>query len=276
MKKPPQNGKQMLAAMHARALRLAKENLREMVNQQLQYYRSQGLEAEITPQIQNLLSSSSFRTRTVNRMNTLATNPEKVRQYIYATNKETGEVVSGEAAIARYNRYATSKIAKPASQVKIVLDNFVDAVEEMFYDNGAYQNFVNVLHQLVGQDYSSVSEQEWTQYNNGRYMTEHDKNYVIYKSSDNANARQSISNELARLISQVGENEAARRIVKHAGDAYSSMVAAAVTMYPNIMRNAMETIAVIFSENPDPRYVADMNEAYAEQQGWVTDEDLEE
>ena len=32
----------------------------------------------------------------------------------------------------------------------------------------------------------------------------------------------------------------------------------------------------IFSENPDPRYVADMNEAYAEQQGWVTDEDLEE
>ena len=270
------NARQQKAQMHARALRAAKESLMQAVNRQLQSARAKGYEAEVTPQVLHLLNLEQFRQRDVQKMNRLANNPEKLKEYILATNSETGEVVSGEVAIARYNRYATSKIAKPASQVKIVLDNFVDVVEEMFYDNGAYQNFVNVLHQLVGQDYSPVSEQEWTQYNNGRYMTEHDKNYVIYKSSDNANARQSISNELARLISQVGENEAARRIVKHAGDAYSSMVAAAVTMYPNIMRNAMETIAAIFSENPDPRYVADMNEAYAEQQGWVTDEDLEE
>lgn len=270
------NAKQSRAARHARELRYAKDNLLQAVNRQLQSVRSQGLDAEVTPQIQRLLDVQQYRTRDVQRMNRLANSPEKLREYIYSYNSDTGEIASGEAAIARYNRYVTSKIAKPAKQVQVVLDNFVGAVEEMFYDNGAYQNFVNVLHQLVGQDYSPVSEQEWTQYNNGRYMTEHDKNYVIYKSSVNANARQSISNELARLISQVGENEAARRIVRHSGDAYSSMVAAAVTMYPNILRGAMETIAAIFSENPDPRHVADMNEAYAEQQGWVTDDDLEE
>lgn len=270
------NAKQRSAAQHARELRYAKDSLLQAVNRQLQSARAQGNEAEVTPQIQRLLSVEQYRARDVQRMNKLANNPEKLKEYILATNIETGEVVSGEAAIIRYNRYATSKIAKPAKQTKVVIENFVDTVERMFADDNAYLRFVSVLDSLVSLDYSPVSEEEWSRYNNGRNMADHDKAYVIYKSADNANARQTISNELARLISRVGENEAARRIVENASDAYSSMVAAAVTLYEGILRNAMQTIASIFSSNPDPRHVADMNEAYAEQQGWVTDEDLEE
>ena len=208
MKKPPQNGKQMLAAMHARALRLAKENLREMVNQQLQYYRSQGLEAEITPQIQNLLSSSLFRTRTVNRMNTLATNPEKVRQYIYATNKETGEVVSGEAAIARYNRYATSKIAKPAKQAEVIRENFEDTLQKAFVDTAQAEAFLTAVNQAMVGDTSVIDDNEW----GPKFITEHDRQWALRDSSP---IIAMVHNAVQRSVNTVGLNEFARRVNAH-------------------------------------------------------------
>ena len=125
------NARQQKAKMHARSLRAAKESLMQAVNRQLQSFRAKGYEAEVTPQVLRLLNIEQFRQRDVQQMNRLANNPEKLKEYILAFDSETGEVVSGEVAVSRYNRYATSKIAKPASQVKIVLDNFVDAVEEI-------------------------------------------------------------------------------------------------------------------------------------------------
>ena len=92
----------------------------QAVNRQLQSFRAKGYEAEVTPQVLRLLSLEQFRQRDVQQMNRLANNPEKLKEYILASDSETGEVVSGEAAIARYNRYATSKIAKPAKQAEVI------------------------------------------------------------------------------------------------------------------------------------------------------------
>lgn len=264
MKKLPQNGKQMLAAMHARALRLAKENLREMVNQQLQYYRSQGLEAEITPQIQNLLSSSTFRTRIVNRMNTLAASPEKVRQYIYATNKETGEIVSGEAAIARYNRYATSKIAKPAREEQVVTDNFVDAVSQQFVDDTAYQAFVGQLDAFMSGDYSGISESDW-----GNLKTEHDRNWVARSNQNNV---QAIRSALNRAIERRGLLDVMRAINTNP-KLMDNLTAAAASGYREKAGAAMSEILEIFNPNGSAFDMGDMQSTYESQ---YEDSDFEE
>lgn len=208
MKKPPQNNKQMLAAMHARALRLAKENLREMVNQQLQYYKAQGYEAEITPQIQNLLSTDAYRTRVVTRMTALASNPTKLRDYIYATDKDTGIPVSGEAAVARYNRYATSKIAKPARQAQVVRENFEETVEKSFVDTAQAEAFLAAVNQAMVGDTSVIDDTQW----GPKFITEHDRQWALH---DNASIIAMVNNAVQRDVNSIGLDEFARRVNAH-------------------------------------------------------------
>lgn len=259
MKKPPQNGKQMLAAMHARALRLAKENLREMVNQQLQYYRSQGLEAEITPQIQNLLSSSSFRTRTVNRMNTLATNPDKVRQYIYATNKETGEVVSGEEAIARYNRYATSKIAKPAKQAEVVRENFEDTVQKAFVDTSQAEAFLAAVNQAMTGDTSVIDDKQW----GPKFVTEHDRKWAL---QDSSSVIAMVHNAVQRSVNNMGLDNFARRVNTYPElfDELAAVIAGGHSKGTNskdIAYGAASKIVEILTGSSDPITIGDAVDA---------------
>ena len=111
------NHRQQVAAMHARELAKAKQQVLLKVNQYIQEVRAEDGTAEVTPQIQRLIELDKYRLRDVQRMRQIASDPQKVKEYVYAENAQ-GQVISGEKAIKRYQSYQHSGIAKPADQLK--------------------------------------------------------------------------------------------------------------------------------------------------------------
>lgn len=202
------NARQQKAQMHARSLRAAKESLIQAVNRQLQSARAKGYEAEVTPQVLRLLNLEQFRQRDVQQMNRLANNPEKLKEYILAFDSETGEVVSGEAAIARYNRYATSKIAKPAKQAEVIRENFEDTLQKAFVDTAQAEAFLTAVNQAMVGDTSVIDDNEWGQ----KFITEHDRQWALRDSSP---IIAMVHNAVQRSVNTVGLNEFARRVNAH-------------------------------------------------------------
>ena len=202
------NARQQKAQMHARSLRAAKESLIQAVNRQLQSARAKGYEAEVTPQVLRLLNLEQFRQRDVQQMNRLANNPEKLKEYILASDSETGEVISGEAAITRYNRYATSKIAKPAKQAEVIRENFEDTLQKAFVDTAQAEAFLTAVNQAMVGDTSVIDDNEWGQ----KFITEHDRQWALRDSSP---IIAMVHNAVQRSVNTVGLNEFARRVNAH-------------------------------------------------------------
>ena len=202
------NARQQKAQMHARSLRAAKESLIQAVNRQLQSARAKGYEAEVTPQVLRLLNLEQFRQRDVQQMNRLANNPEKLKEYILAFDSETGEVVSGEAAIARYNRYATSKIAKPAKQAEVIRENFEDTLQKAFVDTAQAEAFLTAVNQAMVGDTSVIDDNEW----GPKFITEHDRQWALRDSSP---IIAMVHNAVQCSVNTVGLNEFARRVNAH-------------------------------------------------------------
>ena len=202
------NARQQKAQMHARSLRAAKESLIQAVNRQLQSARAKGYEAEVTPQVLRLLNLEKFRQRDVQQMNRLANNPEKLKEYILASDSETGEVISGEAAINRYNRYATSKIAKPAKQAEVIRENFEDTLQKAFVDTAQAEAFITAVNQAMVGDTSVIDDNEW----GPKFITEHDRQWALRDSSP---IIAMVHNAVQRSVNTVGLNEFARRVNAH-------------------------------------------------------------
>lgn len=202
------NARQQKAQMHARSLRAAKQSLIQAVNRQLQSARAKGYEAEVTPQVLRLLNLEQFRQRDVQQMNRLANNPEKLKEYILASDSETGEVISGEAAINRYNRYATSKIAKPAKQAEVIRENFEDTLQKAFVDTAQAEAFITAVNQAMVGDTSVIDDNEW----GPKFITEHDRQWALRDSSP---IIAMVHNAVQRSVNTVGLNEFARRVNAH-------------------------------------------------------------
>lgn len=258
------NARQRSAAQHARELRYAKDNLLQAVNRQLQSVKTQGLDAEVTPQIQRLLDVQQYRARDVQRMNRLANSPEKLKEYILSYDSETGEVFSGEKAIERYNRYAVSKIAKPAREEQVVTDNFVDAVSQQFVDDTAYQAFAGQLDAFMSGDYSGISESDW-----GNLKTEHDRNWVARSNQNNV---QAIRSALNRAIERRGLLDVMRAINTNP-KLMDDLTAAAASGYREKAGAAMSEILEIFNPNGSAFDMGDMQSTYESQ---YEDSDFEE
>ena len=73
------NHRQQVAAMHARELANAKQQLLLKVNQYIQEVRAEGGTAEVTPQIQRLIKLDKYRLRDVQRMRNIASDPKMYR-----------------------------------------------------------------------------------------------------------------------------------------------------------------------------------------------------
>lgn len=258
------NAKQRSAAQHARELRYAKDNLLQAVNRQLQSVKTQGLDAEVTPQIQRLLDVQQYRARDVQRMNRLANSPEKLKEYILSYDSETGEVFSGEQAIERYNRYAVSKIAKPAREEQVVTDNFVDAVSQQFVDDTAYQAFAEQLDAFMAGDYSGIPESDW-----GNLKTEHDRNWVVRSNQNNV---QAIRTALNRAIEHRGLLNVMRAINTNPR-LMDDLTAAAASGYREKAGAAMSEILEIFNPDGSALDMGDMQSTYESQ---YEDSDFEE
>lgn len=263
------NHRQQVAAMHARELAKAKQQLLLKVNQYIQEVRSEGGSAEVVPQLQRLISLGSYRLRDVQKMQQIASDPKKVQYYVYAVNA-SGEPISGEKAVERYARYATSSIyRKPVKEVDMMVDNVATTVKQAFVDLNAYQQFERFLHEVLSSPDNTIGDSWWQIAHPNWYSPDYrgDRNYgkveMVTQNIDNILEMRSA---LENLIEKEGVHEAAKRITDNYAKLQEASIIASIG-YKEVAGSAIQAVLLILlPSDRQPvnirRKLSDMQDAY--------------
>lgn len=250
------NNRQRLAAVHARELRQAKEALQQSLNTEMSKQRQRGYDVSAAPQIQRLLGLEQYRLRDYNKIMSLASNPNKLREYVVAVDTETGELVSGKAAMERASRRVgraavrASVDAEPAKEIDMMVDNVSETIADSFVDLSVLDTFEQYINGLLStpEQYVDVSTVEalhpsWLAAGGGQTQVK-----VGYASRqmvrDNVSKLFEIKGAIQRLISMEGEQEAARRIQENYGELQDASLTAAIG-YEAAAASALQSVLKI-------------------------------
>ena len=247
------NDRQRLAAVHARALRQAKQMLQQILNEEMQQQRKHGYKVSAAPQIQRLLGLEQYRLRDYNKIMSLANDSNKLREYVVSVNPETGELVSGEAALSRANRRAgraaarASVNAEPAKEVDIMVENVSDTIGDTIVDVSVLQQFLTFVNDLVLRPNTALSIHD---------MRRESANWLAsgYRGSGDYGAQEmakenainvlEIREAIARLISMEGDTAAAKRIKDNYDELQEAAIMAAIG-YKDAAASALQSVLKI-------------------------------
>lgn len=242
------NHRQQVAAMHARELAKVKQQLLFKVNQYIQEVRADGGNAKVVPQLQRLISLGSYRLRDVQKMREIASDPKKVHDYVYAVNA-SGEPISGEKAVERYARYATSPIYRePAKEVDMMVDNVATTVEQSFVDLKAYGEFEQFLTDVIHSSTTAIDESWWrtmhVNWDAPDYRGDRDygKEKMVEENRQNIYEMRAA---LQALVAREGVQAVAQRINDNYTELQEASIIAAIG-YAGNAASALQTVLKIF------------------------------
>lgn len=239
------NHRQRVVAMHARELAKAKQQLLLKVNQYIQEVRAEGGTAEVTPQIQRLIELDKYRLRDVQRMRQIASDPQNVKDYVYAENAQ-GIPISGEKAVERYASYTSSPIyresAKPARQEEVMLDNTAETVAQSFVDLKAYDEFEQFLTDVVQSPTTAIDESWWRTMDGNWDAPDYYKEKTIEENRKNVYEMRSA---LQALVAREGVQAVAQRINDNYTELQEAAIIAAIG-YAGNAASALQTVLKIF------------------------------
>lgn len=231
------NNRQRLAAVHARELRQAKEALRQSLNTEMRKQRQHGYDVSAAPQIQRLLGLEQYRFRDYNKIMSLASNPNKLREYVVAVDTETGVLVSGEAALKRASRRVgkaavrASVEAEPANELAVMTDNVSETIADTFVDTSVLQQFSAFVENLVLRPDIALQiddlQREHPNWFGAGYRGSIDFG-TRQMAKENAGNILEVRDAIVRLISMEGEVAAAKRIQDNYGELQEAAVMAAI------------------------------------------------
>lgn len=263
------NHRQQVAAMHARELAKAKQQLLLKVNQYIQEVRADGGNAKVVPQLQRLISLGSYRLRDVQKMRQIASDPKKVQEYVYAVNA-SGEPISGEKAAERYARYATSSIYRePAKEVDMMVDNVATTVEQTFVDLNAYQQFESFLQDVLSSPDNTIGDSWWhiahPEWESPSYRG--DRNYgkfeMVKQNMDNILEMRSA---LKNLIEKDGVHEVAKRIADNYAKLQEASIIASIGYKEAAGSAIQDVLLILLPSDRQPGNIrnrmSDMQDAY--------------
>lgn len=246
------NNRQRLAAVHARELRQAKEALQQSLNTEMSKQRQRGYDVSAAPQIQRLLGLEQYRQRDYNRIMSLASDPNKLREYVVAIDTDTGELVSGEAALSRANRRVgraarASVEAEPAKEIDVMVDGVVDTVKQTFVDLSVLQQFSSfvenlVLHPDVALQIDDLQREHPNWFGAGyRGSVDYGTREM---AKENAGNILEVRDAIVRLIAMEGEQAAAKRIQDNYGELQEAAIMAAIG-YKDAAASGLQTVLKI-------------------------------
>lgn len=245
------NAKRQQAALHARELRQAKENLLRQVNLKMGEAKAKGYQAQVLPQIQRLISMDKYRLRDVQKMRNLADNPEKLESYIFSVDTGTGEIVSGYEAYERRQRYERSGIYKPAKDTPpkesdIMIQNVSEEVEKAFVDDSALQQFRQFLSDLTRDPQGTAGDMALMLHSDWKKLNATQLYYAVGEMvTANVNNLFTMRSALESLVQKEGTAEVASRIASNWDELQEECITAAIG-YKSDASVAMQTVLRIF------------------------------
>lgn len=230
------NNRQKNAAAHARAMRQAKQMLQQILNEEMQQQRNHGYKVTAAPQVQRLLGLEQYRQRDYQKMVDLASNPQKLREYVVSVNPTTGELVSGGAAMARASKRVpraerASVIAEPAKELDTMVDNVAGAIDDTFVDGAVLQQFSAFVENLVLHPDTALQiddlQREHPNWFGAGYRGSIDFG-ARQMAEENAGNILEVRDAIVRLIAMEGETAAAKRIQDNYGELQEAAIMAAI------------------------------------------------
>ena len=247
------NNRQRLAAVHARALRQAKQMLQQILNEEMQQQRKHGYKVSAAPQVQRLLGLEQYRQRDYNKIMSLASNPNKLREYVVAVDTDTGEFVSGKAALDRASRRVgkaavrASVEAEPAKEVDIMVENVSDTIGDTIVDVSVLQKFLTFVNDLILRPNTALSIDDM-QREHPNWFASGYRGSVDYgvqeMAKENASNLLEIREAIARLISMEGDTAAAKRIKDNYDELQEAAITAAIG-YEDAAASALQSVLKI-------------------------------
>ena len=230
------NNRQKNAAAHARAMRQAKQMLQQILNEEMQQQRKHGYKVTAAPQVQRLLGLEQYRQRDYQKMVDLASNPQKLREYVVSVNPTTGELVSGGAAMTRASTRVpraerASVIAEPAKELDTMVDNVAATIDDTFVDVATLQQFSAfvenlVLHPDIALQIDDLQREHPNWFGAG-YRGSIDFG-ARQMAKENAGNILEVRDAIVRLIAMEGEAAAAKRIQDNYGELQEAAIMAAI------------------------------------------------
>lgn len=262
------NHKQQVAAMHARELRIAKDDLLIQINNYIQKVRSEGGRTEITPQLARLVNLDKYRARDVAKIQQLASSPTKLEEYIYAENAE-GYPVSGEKAVDRYRRALESGFIRPAKEEEVMIDNVADTMRATFVDESALNDFQIFLRQVMTNPSGVIDESWWRIAHLDWYTAGYRGNHDYAKAEmlkENASNVFEMQDALRALIDRDGIQKAAQRIKDNYEALQEQSIKASIGYKGNAADGLQQVLLMLLPEDRQPgnirHRIADMQEVY--------------
>lgn len=254
------NRRQAEAARNARELSLAKRQLINKVNQQVQQSKASGYKAELSPQLLRLIGIKQYRKRELQSINRLVSDDAKLSEYISVIDPATNELVSGGQAEERYRRYQSSGIYHAVErdelpkEADIIISNFISEAEKAFVDDTVYREFMSTLNSLLNGDFTVVPESVWREEHAGIFETrvrhgerkassvDHSREHFVrdvnqYNLTD-------IESAVARLIDEEGTEEVIRRMAEAGENLIDSLWRAGIG-YPSKAAKATQQILLV-------------------------------
>lgn len=254
--------------MHARELRIAKDDLMVQINNYINNVRSEGGRTEITPQLARLVNLDKYRARDVAKIQHLASSPDKLEEYIYAENAE-GYPISGEKAVERYARAVSSGFIRPAKEAEIMVDNVAETMRDTFVDESALHEFEYFLRRVMTDPAGTIDESWWRiahgNWYTAGYRGEHDyaKAEMLKENASNVFEMQ---DGLRTLISRDGIQKAARRIKDNYEALQEQAIKACIGYKGNAADGLQQVLLMLLPEDRQPgnirHRIADMQEVY--------------
>lgn len=250
--KPTKQTRQQKKWAHAAELSEAKLNLQNAINQEIQKERANGNTAQVTPQILTLLRTPSYSAKAVTKMKKMFNDRDALREYLFIVDSD-GTIISGDKAIARYEQFAKSGIAKPTYEVDVILQNFYEHLQSVMgsttdehynEDNMALRSFVNLMQRLSQADVTAVPENQWRMYR-PNIKTADSREWVVNEGSKNVD---SIGYWFEQWVNAIGEDRASEYISKNAEDLNESLIKMAIGYYPDASA-AFNSLRAVFSSS---------------------------
>ena len=241
------NHKQQVAAMHARELRIAKDDLLVQINSYINKVSSEGGRTEITPQLSRLLNLDKYRARDVAKIQQLVSNPDKLQEYIYAENA-AGYPISGEKAVERYVKAVESGFVRPAKEKEIMVDNVAETMRATYGS--------------IDESWWRIAHSDW--YPDG-YRGSHDygKAEMLKENASNVFEMQ---DALRTLIERDGIQKAAQRIKDNYEVLQEQSIKASIGYKGNAADGLQQVLRILLPEDRQPgnirHRIADMQEVY--------------
>ena len=246
-------------------LKAAQRKLAAEISRLMKENTNEDYRTEVTPQVLRLIGQHEYHSRDLVKINSLLGSPSLLKDHVAVIDRSTGEMVRGGKAAARHVKRIKSSGYHAPIESEVVLSNFTTEVEDSFPDDTVYQQFMDVLTQLMNGDTSVGDGGLWESLHPGIFTTSSGKarsSKDVQRSKDyfvqdvNRSNITDIRMAVDRLIAVEGIESVVRRLQVAGEDIVNALIIAGIGYQEQSGRAVQAVLKVLLPNATKERAMA--------------------